>query len=54
MDSQKKPAPQSTEREPAAQRPASNVRDRSSANTGSSIFDKADAGNRRLGRRNHT
>ncbi|MGW3196334.1 hypothetical protein ACWDBD_17445 [Streptomyces sp. NPDC001118] len=33
-----------------AERPKSAVRDLSSAKTGSSIFGKADAGNRRLGR----
>lgn len=34
-----------------AMRPGRGVRDRSSAATGSSIFEKADAGNRRLGNR---
>ena len=37
---------------PVATRPAAHIRDQSSHATGSSIFDKADQGNRRLGRRN--
>lgn len=39
-----------TVKQSGAQRPKSAVRDLSSKATGSSIFGKADAGNRRLGR----
>ena len=35
-------------------RPGRGVQDKSSAATGSSIFDRADAGNRKLGKRNRT
>jgi hypothetical protein len=37
-----------------SQRPPSAVRDQSSHTTGQSVFDRADAGNRRLGKRNRT
>lgn len=35
-------------------RPGRGVRDQAAAATGQSVFDRADAGNRRLGRRNRT
>lgn len=46
------PCPEPAQEAPVASRPAAHIRDQSSHATGSSIFDKADQGNRRLGRRN--
>lgn len=41
-------------KQPGSKQPASGVRDRSSAATGTSIFDKADASRRKLGKRDST
>jgi hypothetical protein len=53
MDDQTE-CPEPEQETPISTRPTAHIRDDSSHATGSSIFDKADMGNWRLGRRNRT